>query len=127
MKKHYYFLIAFSLCLLTSCQNDHDSKPVMAACGVKDPAKNIPWLKDLIAKLEDDRINKTYGGRYMGTIYLEMFEGKEVFYYYEPLSSCAFCSVYYCDGSSVNLDNNQLTVFVTNLKKNKVIYTNLPW
>ena len=99
---------------------------VESACSTKDPANTLSWLRSLIERAEDDRLNKTYNGRYMGTIYLEKFEGKEVFYYDEPLSSCMFCSVFYCDGSKVELNSGNISVFANGLRKDKVIYTNMP-
>lgn len=133
MKNYYLIILVFGLAILGSCSSEDANEPdtktikVVTACGVKDVAHELPWLKAIISRAEDDRINKTYNGRYSsGTIYLQKHEGKDVFYYLEAVSSCTLCSVYYCDGTKVDFTNSNSTAFFNNLKKDKIIYTSLP-
>ena len=119
------------ICLALQCETKQVSpepESGVSACGVKDPAKELAWLRDIITKAEADRINKTYSGNYIGAIYLERFNDKDVFHTNMAMGSGGLAMrVYYCDGQSVSFaDSDQMLAFVHSLKKTNLIYTNMP-
>ena len=52
------------------CYNENG----ISACGVTDPAKNLPWLTKLIETAKTDNT-----GNYLGRIWLEKFKGQDIF------------------------------------------------
>ncbi|OJV15486.1 MAG: hypothetical protein BGO21_31350 [Dyadobacter sp. 50-39] len=66
-------------------------------CGVKDPVRNLPWLKAKIDSLktekQDDMLMVTVG----------KIKDEYVFDYTMTYMSCHVCVVYRCDGSRVDL------------------------
>lgn len=109
------------------CETPHATVGA-ANCGVNDPAKELVWLKDIIAKAEADRTNRTYSGNYIGAIYLETFNDRDVFHTNMAMGSGGLAMrVYYCDGQPVSFaTNDQLLDFVHSLRKTRLIYTNMP-
>ncbi|ARK09674.1 hypothetical protein A6C57_04625 [Fibrella sp. ES10-3-2-2] len=119
------------ICLALQCETKQASpepESGVLTCGVKDPAKELAWLRDIITKAEADRTTKTHSGNYIGTIYLEKFNDKDVFHTDMAMGSGGLTMrVYYCDGQSVSFtDNDQMLAFVRSLKKTNLIYTNTP-
>lgn len=132
MKKYYLLLIAFNFCLFSSCQDDHDSasSPIINACGVKDPAQNIPWLQDLISKAEEDRMNKTYNGAYTGTIQLDHYQETDVFIIRMIFIGGLYALIYNCDGTAIDFGNDTQAAYMfltsdSNLQKAPVIYSTM--
>lgn len=80
---------------LLSCENKSVTSKT-EACNVKDPVRNLPWLKNLIEKAKQD---KEAG---MLTITLWEFRGRPVFNYYKSYMSCIGCIHYNCDGSLID-------------------------
>jgi hypothetical protein len=97
MKPH-FFPIAIFLFLFASCgMEDTQNKEVVDAleetqqdgittCGVADPAKNLPWLADLIAKAESAKTSGPHNPgddyhpiNYLGQIWLEKYKGRDLF------------------------------------------------
>lgn len=122
MNMRYIFLIYI---LFTSCKNDVNRN---MNCGVQSPANDLLWLKNVIAKADSDKVYKTYKGNYLGAIYLENLNGRDVFYSTMMMySGGVYFHVYNCEGKLVSFDNNQETLnFINNLKKDKLIYSNEP-
>ncbi|MBC7920938.1 MAG: hypothetical protein H7Z75_07570 [Ferruginibacter sp.] len=102
-------------------------KSLVTICGVKDSAKELAWLKEIIAKAEDDRTNKTYSGNYLGSVYLEKFNGQDVFYTDMAMGSGGLAfRLFTCDGQPVSFSSNeQMLSFVKAVQKSKLIYSNL--
>ena len=72
-------LFAFSCILFfNSCEEDPKKETTdetaINACGVIDPAKNLPWLAELIEKAKNDNT-----GNYFGRIWLEKFKEQNIF------------------------------------------------
>lgn len=90
-------------------------------CGVNDPATELPWLAEIIAKAETDTT-----GNYLGTIYLEYYKNIPVFFTNMGMGSGGAIGHWFnCDGSRFTLaDKTELYKFYTNMKLNKIIYTN---
>lgn len=116
MKKYALVLLIIN-CFLFSCEkNKSYYNENMFACGVSNPQKNIRWLKELIEKAEVDKT-----GNYLGTIWLEKYAGEDVFVIDMALGSggvAYYC--YDCKGTSF-VPQSPLE-----MKKDKLIYTNLP-
>ena len=81
MKKYIGFILSL---LLLSCNSKTEDNITegssigdnsIEACGYTNPAKNLPWLKELIQKAETDKT-----GNYFGWIWLEKTsKGKDIF------------------------------------------------
>ena len=71
-------LFAFFCILFFSCKEVHNEeaidKKVINACGVSNPAKNLPWLVKLIETAKTDNT-----GNYLGRIWLEKFKKQDIF------------------------------------------------
>ena len=72
MKKLFFFLLCF---LFVSCTQEQDANTnyEQFKCPTN-PQKNLPWLKELIEKAENDTT-----GQYIGCIWLESYKGKDFF------------------------------------------------
>jgi len=70
MKKTLVFILSYLL-FLSCSKNDSNA---VTACGCEQPQENLPWLKELIQKAKSDNT-----GNYWGYIWLEKFQGKDVF------------------------------------------------
>lgn len=94
-------LLFFFLIFIFSCK-DKTVSSGLEACGVKDPVRNLPWLKAMIEKAKADKQAN------MLTITVGRIGGEVVFDYYLSYMSCIGCIVYHCDGS--RLDPKRYTV-----------------
>jgi hypothetical protein len=59
---------------MTSCNSNNIEDENIVACGMHQPQKNLPWLKELIEKAEIDRT-----GNYVGTIWLVRYREQDIF------------------------------------------------
>lgn len=91
-------LLFLFLILVFSC-NDDTLSSRLEVCGVKDPVRNLPWLRAKIDSL------KTHKQDDMLTVTLGKIKGEIVFDYTMLYMSCYVCQVYRCDGSRVDLTN----------------------
>lgn len=118
MKTH-FLLVAVGLFFLTSCRMEEAQNKEVAdavettqptditACGVADPAKNLPWLAELIAKAEKDKVAPPYTqgddykpGHYIGKIWLEKHKGRDIFVTNMMLGSGGIAYWFFdCDGN----------------------------
>ena len=93
-----------SLSLLTgACRQDKTiaaSKNVRA-CGVKDPANNLPWLRQQISDIKQGK------DAAITTITLITRNNEALFQIYRSYMSCNICQLYRCDGTL--LDMSKLT------------------
>lgn len=95
------------------------------ACGTSD----LSWLEEIIVKAEEDNRSGTYQGNFMGTVYLEYYQNEPVVFVRMAMGSGGLYGyVYRCDGSRVDFDNDprQVETFFSKMKKNQIIYTNVP-
>ena len=100
-----------------------------AICGVNDPSKDLPWLKDIINKAEQDKAFRTYPGNYMGKIYLETYKDNSVFLCDMAMYSGGIAGhVFHCDGTKEEFNNDPKEVesFFNSIKKINIIYSNVP-
>ncbi|CAG4999236.1 hypothetical protein DYBT9275_02184 [Dyadobacter sp. CECT 9275] len=93
MKNLVLFLILFTI---VSCKDKSPGAGV-EACGVKDPAQNLPWLKDMI---EQSAASKEKG---FLKVTLVNLRGEQVFDFAVIYMSCIACQVYHCDGTRVDI------------------------
>lgn len=93
MKK---LLLASSLVLIFSCKDDTVSSR-LEVCGVKDPVRNLPWLKAKIDSLKKEKQD------HMLTVTVGKYKDEIVFDYTILYMSCNICNVYRCDGSRLDL------------------------
>ena len=122
-------LVAILICLSQGCQHKEVTPAsALTACGVNDPATQLDWLKSIITKAELDRTARTYSGNYVGEIYLEKFNDRDVFYTTMALGSGGLAfRLFSCDGQPVSFSSNeQLLTFTQSAQKSKLIYTNIP-
>ncbi|SDE50210.1 hypothetical protein SAMN04487996_105219 [Dyadobacter soli] len=92
MKK---LLLFFSLILVFSCK-DKTVSSTLEVCGVKDPVRNLPWLK---AKIDSSKSKKAAE---MLTITLAKIKGETVFNYSTVYMSCIGCVAFHCDGTRLD-------------------------
>lgn len=117
MKKSFILLTVVSLLLLLlfSCETQLNNDCDNCACGIENPQKNIEWLANFIQKSETDTT-----GHYRGFIWLENYEGKDIFVVDMSLGSGGVRYYFYdCEG------NPFVPKTFFNLKKHKLIYTNV--
>jgi len=86
------FVIILNLALISSCGENHNNCDyAYIICGVKNPK----WFTDLIEEIEN---NSFYIG---SVIYQHEYQSAFLFHLEIPLSSCAYCKIYDCDGTIV--------------------------
>lgn len=123
-----------SALLLSGCSTVETApnSEVFKACGVENPAQNLPWLKELIAKAEADIKTKEYKGNYIGQIYLTTWRNQDAFWTNFMMGSGGiYARLYHCDGQRIMIDSGNLTTPEVEelnkaLNKDKLIYTNMP-
>ncbi|GLU51986.1 hypothetical protein [Dyadobacter frigoris] len=100
MKISEILLLVF-LCLFSCKKNEtvtnNDKGTNTAACGVSNPVQEIPWLRDLVREMKNNREDN------YTTIKLLEFNGKPVINYYVSYWSCYGCVNYYCDGTKLDM------------------------
>ncbi|KAA0989062.1 hypothetical protein [Dyadobacter aurulentus] len=96
MKKTLPFLITLLISL--SCKDENPASK-LTACGVKDPIRNLPWLRELMDKAKADKQED------MLTITLVEIGGEQVINYSLLHMSCIGCVAYHCDGSRLDWEN----------------------
>jgi hypothetical protein len=109
MKKALPFL--FLLLVTISCKEKSPSRN-LKACGVSDPIRNLPWLRDLIDKAKKDKQEN------ITTITLVEVDGEQVINYYVSYMSCIGCISYRCDGS--RFDTSSLSPTEISEYQNKI-------
>jgi len=116
MKKIVILTLVIFLVLL-ACK-----KKEATVCGVDDPATQLPWLNEIITLAETDTT-----GNYYGTIYLEYYNNKPVFFTDMKMGSGGLIGYWFqCDGSTFTIDDrNEFLTFSNNMKLNKIVYTNI--
>jgi len=110
MKPIYIFLLtAF---VFVGCNDTCEEKPATIACGVADPIKNLPWIRERIEKSEQETctIFAVYSARYKNRdVILIRITG--------PLcDTCAGEAVYNCEGEGVYFCDPEEDKNLTNKK-----------
>lgn len=129
MKTLFVILIVFAFCSGCNNKTEIENKINSGICGVNDPSKDLPWLKDIINKAEQDKSYKTYQGNYMGKIYLETYKGNSVLLCDMAMGSGGIGGyVFQCDGTKEEFNNDPKEVesFFSSVKKTIIIYSNVP-
>jgi len=128
------FYFSFLLFLFQSCKEDISpleeeviSQEILEklknSCGTSE----FSWLQEIITKAEEDYKSRTYEGNYIGTMYLEEHQNKPVIFVNMSMGSGGIYGyLYHCDGSKVDLNPSEVETFFSNLKKDQIIYSNLP-
>lgn len=89
------FLLLLLLILVFSCK-DNTVSSRLEVCGIKDPVRNLPWLK---AKIDSSKAMKADE---MLTITVAKIRGETVFNYSTIYMSCIGCVAYHCDGTRLD-------------------------
>jgi hypothetical protein len=112
MKKIFLIImVILGLFYLNSCEKPENK---ICACGVKNPAKNLPWLAKFIEKAEND---------YFGVIWLENYNGQDFFVTNISLFGSFLYTIFDCEGEYVFFENSDNYYnFIYQLKKDIVIY-----
>jgi hypothetical protein len=114
MKKYFLIImIILGFYFFNSCTKPENK---ICACGVKNPAKNLPWLTKLIEKAEND---------YFGVIWLENYNDQDVFVTNMQLPGPFVDKVINCEGNYMftTIDDIDTYVYFANhLTKEIVIY-----
>lgn len=97
-------LILMLFCLL-SCK-DKNPASEQNLCGVKDPLRNLPWLRDLV---EESKKNKT--SEYLTVAVVKIGEDTVINFTYMYMS-CIGCVSYHCDGSRMDMSKYSQTELV---------------
>ncbi|WP_345247783.1 hypothetical protein [Nibrella saemangeumensis] len=102
MKQAVLLLIVLGL-LTGACQRDRTiaASKNIRACGVKDPANKLPWLRQKISDIKQGKDSA------ITTITLVTVNNQDYFNIYMSYMSCIGCLTYRCDGSQV--DQSKLT------------------
>ena len=79
-----------------SCK-DKNPASEQSLCGVKDPLRNLPWLRDLV---EESKKNKT--SEYLTVAVVKIGEDSVINFTYMYMS-CIGCVSYHCDGSRMDM------------------------
>lgn len=98
MKKALLLLMGLSL-LAGACRQDKTiaaSKNVQA-CGVKDPANNLPWLRLRISDVKQGK------DATITTITMITRNNEALFQIYMSYMSCNICQLYRCDGTLLDI------------------------
>ena len=96
MKKCFLIImVCLGFCYLNSCTKSENK---ICACGVKSPQKNLPWLAEFIKTAKKDT-----SGSYFGVMWLENYNGEDVFVTDMllsgmPLSGSLPYKVFNCEG-----------------------------
>lgn len=124
------------------CSHNTQNDIKLTVCGCEQPPKDLPWLSELIKKAETDKT-----GNYVGTIWLEHYNGQEIFVTNMMLGSGG--NLYYffdCEGKHLISKNGEgycptefagnqhffvedeknFESFMLTMKLNVVIYSNVP-
>lgn len=88
-------ILFLSLLFLLSCKEKTISSN-LEVCGIKDPVRNLPWLKAIIedakAQKQDDMLTVTVG----------KINGEIIFDCSMIYMSCIGCMAYHCDGTRLD-------------------------
>lgn len=111
-----------------STQNESRDEPQPnLVCGVKYPTQDLPWLKEIIKKAEEDKATGTYKGNYLGKIYLESFKGQPIFLVEMMMGSGGLGGyLFRCDGQRVFPTEEETLMLFNSIQKKNMVYTNFP-
>ncbi|AUD04168.1 hypothetical protein [Spirosoma pollinicola] len=126
MTKLFIFTALIGLAL--QCEKQTTPEPYSTSCGVDDPAKELPWLKDLIAKADEDKATMAYKGNYLGKIYLESFRDQPVFIVDMMMGNGGIALyLFHCDGQRVNdIRDDEIATTIAHFQRNNLVYSNFP-
>ncbi|SFF38130.1 hypothetical protein [Spirosoma endophyticum] len=118
------------ICLSLQCETQTAPEPEsrVTVCGVNDPAKELPWLKDLIAKADEDKATLAYKGNYIGKIYLENFRDQPVFIVQMMMGSGGIAMyLFRCDGQRImDVTDKEIATTIAGFERKNLVYANAP-
>ncbi|TAF80576.1 MAG: hypothetical protein EAZ14_06240 [Runella slithyformis] len=119
-------VIILSLIGCTEQLTDSSSQPKpLAACGFDNPKQQLSWLKDLIAKADEDRATMAFKGNYLGIIYLEKYQNQDVFWVEMMMNSGGLMGrAFQCEGTIIEFTNETGQNFHKGLRRDVVVYSN---
>ena len=127
--KNFTFILILGAIFLYSCKKEippcsckKEEPPIIeesvTACGIEDPAKNIPWLAELIATAEKDTT-----ANYLGTIWLAEYEEQDYIVVNMTLGTIYSFHAYDCEGNLQKFSNYLYRYeFRRNIKEKKLLY-----
>jgi hypothetical protein len=95
-------LLILVLTVFSCTKNDlspEESASLHTTCGVKNPVKELPWLKAIIDHAEKGPDK----GLYAGTILQVTYQDQAYFIYQKYHMSCMACEVYDCQGNKPDI------------------------
>ena len=96
MKKVFLIImISLGLFFLNSCEKPENK---ICACGVKNPAKNLPWLAEFIKKAKNDTIGCCFGAMWLANCDGQDFFVTDMPLYGSPGSGSLLLKVFNCEG-----------------------------
>ncbi|MES2653636.1 MAG: hypothetical protein V4663_17995 [Bacteroidota bacterium] len=105
MKKYRIILFCLFAFILTSCEKSNDEiNSTIEVCGVKDPVRNIPWLKAEYLEM---------GSAIGNGIVLYNYQGQDIIEVQYSIFSSTNQHQHLCNGTKLNLDD------ITTFKKYK--------
>lgn len=119
------------ICLALQCEKQQtipEPESVRLTCGVKDPAKELTWLKDIITKADEDKATMAYKGNYLGKIYLESFRDQPVFMV-EMMMGSGGLAIYLfgCYGQRImDVSSEEITTTIARFQRKNLVYSNFP-
>ena len=118
-----YSLFLFGLFLCSCEKNDLSSQESAlphAVCGVKDPLRELSWLKEIVSKAQSgpDKFSLA------GTVQLIHYQDKTFFVYQRYIMSCMACEVYDCQGNKLDIVTNPELhmAIIENMSEKNIIY-----
>ncbi|RYZ92634.1 MAG: hypothetical protein EOP06_03675 [Proteobacteria bacterium] len=118
------------ICLALQCDTQNagpEPNPTGQPCGVNNPARSLPWLKDIITKAEEDKATMAHKGNYFGTIYLESLRNEPIFLVQMMMWSGGIAFyLFRCDGERVYPTADEMSSVIAGYEKKNVVYTNVP-
>lgn len=124
-----YIIFVALIALSVGCTTQQaEPKLVKTNCGVKNPIQDLPWLKEIVTKAEEDKATMAHKGNYLGTIYLDTYENQSVFMVKMMMGSGGlYAYLFGCDGKRVDVNQQAVGTLFTDIeKRNNVLYKNMP-
>lgn len=98
-----------------------------STCRFPDPDHSLQWLKDIIAKGEEDKRYMLHTGNYLGKIYLTSYKSKPVFFIRMAMTGGLNFYLFGCKGNRLHLTTSDDPIaFSSNAEKGVLIYSSVP-
>lgn len=135
MEKLFFYFLLLAMLSTAGCKRSHvettsasfDMEETIRTTknSVNCNKSDLPWLRELLTKAEDDKATFKYQGLYWGgTITMFKFKNQVLFYVHFPAHNVA-CYLLDCDGVPPNLSREEgMLACAMGHEKGKIIYSN---